>query len=213
MGKWIEVQVEPSFTVSSIVLRLAQVGGNVINPLQANISLVCFKTSVGFSEEIFPSSHSLPNVKLQKFQKLQTSNQHVLSLPSLSPKSRCFQVGLPPSKNPKSQRRQKGPGQKRMITTISVPQGVRSWRQCPMFVHQGQRTPPSAYMVPSSFLSLSSRSNFLHVIILMTGVYHGTYSLANDHSPFCPEDSGYSGPRLYSWSTKTPSIKKILLGL
>jgi len=25
------------------------------------------------------------------------------------------------------------------------------------------------------------------------GVYHGTYSLANDHSPFCPEDSGYSG--------------------
>ena len=98
--------MEPSFTVSSIVLRLAQVGGNVINPLQANISLVCFKTSVGFSEETFPSSHSLPNVKLQKFQKLQTSNQHVLSLPSLSPKSRCFQVGLPPSKNPKSQRRQ-----------------------------------------------------------------------------------------------------------
>jgi len=25
------------------------------------------------------------------------------------------------------------------------------------------------------------------------GVYHGTYSLTNDHSPFCPEDDGYSG--------------------
>jgi len=25
------------------------------------------------------------------------------------------------------------------------------------------------------------------------GVYHGTYSLTNDHSPFCPEDRGYSG--------------------
>ena len=102
MGKWIEVQVEPSFTVSSIVLRLAQVGRNIINPLQANILLVCFKTSVDFSEDkIFPSSHSLPNVKLQKCQKLQTSNHHVLSLASLSPRSNCFQVGLPPSRTQK----------------------------------------------------------------------------------------------------------------
>ena len=58
-----------------------------------------------------------------------------------------------------------------------------------MSARLGQMIPHSV----STVVVLCVIINIMITIVITPGVYHGTYSLTNDHSPFCPEDDGYSG--------------------